>query len=58
MRKVTFPSELDVVEFCTDTLKKQLVPVRDKVREVRKDEQDVERAQEAEGGISRRKIGS
>jgi len=44
MRKVTFPSELDVVEFCTDTLKKQLVPVRDKVREVRKDEQDVERA--------------
>ncbi|KAI9870751.1 MAG: deubiquitinating enzyme, partial [Pleopsidium flavum] len=44
MRKVTFPSELDVVEFCADTLKKQLVPVRDKVREVRKDEQDVERA--------------
>jgi ubiquitin carboxyl-terminal hydrolase 14 len=44
MRKVTFPSELDVVEFCTDTLRKQLVPVRDKVREIRKDEQDVERA--------------
>lgn len=44
MRKVTFPSELDVVEFCTDTLRKQLIPVRDKVREVRKDEQDVERA--------------
>jgi ubiquitin carboxyl-terminal hydrolase 14 len=44
MRKVTFPSELDVVEFCTDTLRKQLIPVRDKVREIRKDEQDVERA--------------
>ena len=44
MRKVTFPPELDVVEFCTDTLRKQLVPVRDKVREVRKDEQDVDRA--------------
>lgn len=44
MRKVTFPPELDVVEFCTDTLRKQLIPVRDKVREIRKDEQDVERA--------------
>jgi ubiquitin carboxyl-terminal hydrolase 14 len=45
MRKVTFPHELDVVEFCTDKLRKMLVPVRDKVREVRKDEEDVERAQ-------------
>ena len=44
MRKVTFPHELDVVEFCTDTLKKQLIPVRDKVREIRKDEEDVTRA--------------
>ena len=44
MRKVTFPPELDVVEFCTETLRKQLVPVRDKVREVRKDEEDVTRA--------------
>ena len=44
MRKVTFPPELDVVEFCTDELRKRLVPVRDKVREIRKDEQDVERA--------------
>lgn len=44
MRKVTFASELDVVEFCTDKLRKQLVPVRDKVREIRKDEQDVDRA--------------
>lgn len=40
MRKVTFPHELDVVEFCTDELKSMLIPVRDKVREVRKDEED------------------
>jgi len=44
MRKVTFPEELDVVEYCTDDLKKRLIPVRDKVREIRKDEVDVERA--------------
>ena len=44
MKKVTFPVELDVLEFCTDELKQQLIPVRDKVREIRKDEQDVERA--------------
>lgn len=44
MKKVTFPAELDVVEFCTEGLRKQLVPVRDKVREVRKDEEDVARA--------------
>jgi ubiquitin carboxyl-terminal hydrolase 14 len=45
MRKVTFPAELDVVEFCTDDLRKQLIPIRDKVREIRKEEVDVERAQ-------------
>ena len=44
MRKVTFPDELDAIEFCTDTLKKQLIPVRDKIRDVRKEEIDVERA--------------
>ncbi|PBP22372.1 ubiquitin carboxyl-terminal hydrolase 14 [Diplocarpon rosae] len=44
MRKVTFPDELDIVEFCTDELKKMLIPVRDKVREIRKDEEDIERA--------------
>ncbi|PNY29535.1 Ubiquitin carboxyl-terminal hydrolase 6, partial [Tolypocladium capitatum] len=44
MRKVTFPQELDVVEFCSDELKKALIPVRDKVREIRKDEEDIERA--------------
>lgn len=44
MRKVTFPLELDIVEYCTETLRKQLIPVRDKVRQVRKDEEDVVRA--------------
>ncbi|KAL7621199.1 deubiquitinating enzyme [Parahypoxylon ruwenzoriense] len=44
MRKVTFPHELDMVEFCNDELKGMLVPVRDKIREVRKDEEDIERA--------------
>lgn len=44
MRKVTFPAELDVVEFCTDELRKQLIPIRDKVREIRKEELDAERA--------------
>ncbi|PWY83495.1 ubiquitin carboxyl-terminal hydrolase 6 [Aspergillus heteromorphus CBS 117.55] len=44
MRKVTFPAELDAVDFCTDELKKQLIPVRDKVRDIRKEEVDVERA--------------
>jgi ubiquitin carboxyl-terminal hydrolase 14 len=44
MRKVTFPQELDAVEFCTENLKKALIPVRDKIREIRKEEDDVERA--------------
>ena len=44
MRKVTFPAELDAVEFCTEALRKRLIPVRDKVREIRKDEEDVVRA--------------
>lgn len=44
MRKVTFPHELDVVEFCEEPLRKMIVPVRDKVREVRKDEEDIERS--------------
>lgn len=56
MRKVTFPNELDVVEFCTDELKKMLVPVRDKVREVRKDEEDVERARKRQKRIHDKQI--
>jgi ubiquitin carboxyl-terminal hydrolase 14 len=51
MRKVTFPQELDVVEFCTDHLRELLIPVRDKVREVRKDEEDIERARKRQKRI-------
>jgi ubiquitin carboxyl-terminal hydrolase 14 len=44
MRKVTFPDELDALEFCTEDLRKMLVPVRDKIRDIRKEELDDERA--------------
>lgn len=44
LRKVTFPKELDILEFCTEDLKSKLVPVRDRLREVLKDEEDIERA--------------
>jgi ubiquitin carboxyl-terminal hydrolase 14 len=44
MRKVTFPQELDVIEFCSEDLKKLLIPVRDKIREIRKEIEDDERA--------------
>ncbi|EPQ62603.1 Ubiquitin-specific protease [Blumeria graminis f. sp. tritici 96224] len=56
MRKVTFPDELDVVEFCTDELKHALIPVRDKVREVRKDEEDFERARKRQKVIKDKQI--
>jgi ubiquitin carboxyl-terminal hydrolase 14 len=44
MRKVTFPQELDVVEFCAEDLSKILAPIRNKFREVRSIELDAERA--------------
>jgi len=44
LRKVTFPFELDVTENCSDELRKMLLPVRDKLRDLRKQELDVERA--------------
>lgn len=44
MRKVTFPHELDAAEYCTDELKSMVIPVRDKIRDLRKEEVDVERA--------------
>lgn len=44
LRKVTFPHELDCVEYCTEDLRKKLVPVRDRVRDLQKEELDVERA--------------
>jgi ubiquitin carboxyl-terminal hydrolase 14 len=51
MRKVTFPQELDAVEFCTEELKKLLIPVRDKIREIRKEEEDVDRARKRQKRI-------
>jgi ubiquitin carboxyl-terminal hydrolase 14 len=44
MRKVTFPQELDAVEFCSEDLQKILVPIRNKFRDVRNLELDDERA--------------
>lgn len=44
MRKVTFPHELDISEMCTDELRAKLVPVREKVREVRKEIEEIERS--------------
>ena len=44
LRKVTFPHELDATDYCTDELRSLLVPVRDKMRELRKEEVDVQRA--------------
>lgn len=44
LKKVTFPHELDVVEFCTEQLQSALIPVRNKIRDVRSDELDMERA--------------
>ncbi|KAF2479401.1 putative ubiquitin C-terminal hydrolase [Neohortaea acidophila] len=44
LRKVTFQHEIDLSEFCTDELRKKIIPVRDQVREVRKEIEDVERA--------------
>ncbi|KZF20940.1 cysteine proteinase [Xylona heveae TC161] len=53
MRKVTFPQELDAVEFCTDELKQALIPVRDKVREVGKEEEDNERQRKRQKRMER-----
>ena len=43
MRKVTFPLEIDAIEFCTEELRKSLIPIRDKIRDIRKEEEDVRR---------------
>lgn len=43
MRKVTFQHEIDVTEFCTEDLRKKLIPIRDRLREIRKEQEDVER---------------
>lgn len=51
MRRVSFPEELDAVEFCTDELQKAMIPVRDKVRDIRKDEEDMERVRKRQKRI-------
>ncbi|KAF2218656.1 hypothetical protein BDZ85DRAFT_253384 [Elsinoe ampelina] len=53
MRKVTFPMEFDIAEFCTEELRKQIIPVRDRIREVRKEEEDVERAKKRQKRIQK-----
>lgn len=52
LRKVTFQHEIDVTEFCTDELRKKLIPVRDHIREVRKEEEDVVRAKKRQKRIN------
>jgi ubiquitin carboxyl-terminal hydrolase 14 len=43
LRKVSFQHEIDLLEYCTDELRAKLVPVRDRVRDVRKEIEDAER---------------
>lgn len=51
MRKVTFPLELDAIEFCTEELQKSLIPIRDKIRDIRKEEEDICRARKRQKRI-------
>lgn len=44
LRKVGFPFELDATELCTDELRAELAPIRDRVRELQKADEDAERA--------------
>lgn len=44
LRKVVFPRELDVTELCSDELKKKVIPVREKIQEYRKEEEDQRRS--------------
>lgn len=40
MRKVAFPFQLDATEFCTDELRTRVIPVREKLRELHRDQED------------------
>lgn len=44
LRKVVFPKELDVTDLCSEALKKKIVPVREEVMKIRKEEEDTRRA--------------
>ncbi|KAI9719511.1 MAG: deubiquitinating enzyme [Chrysothrix sp. TS-e1954] len=51
LRKVTFPHELDATDYCTDDLRQKLLPVRNSMRELQKEEVDVERARKRQKRI-------
>jgi len=44
LRKVKFPLELDITEFCSEEVRKKTLPIRDAVREARKKYEEAERA--------------
>lgn len=44
LRKVVFPRELDVTDLCSEDLKKKVIPVREKIQEFRKEEEDQRRS--------------
>lgn len=44
LRKVGFPFDLDASELCAPELRKQMAPIRDRVRELQKADEDAERA--------------
>lgn len=43
LRKVIFPKELDVADLCTEDLKQRIVPVREKLQEILKEEEETRR---------------
>jgi ubiquitin carboxyl-terminal hydrolase 14 len=44
LRRVAFPFQYDATELCSDELKDQIVPVRDKFRELEKEKEELERS--------------
>lgn len=44
LHRVAFPQELDVTDLCSDELKKKIIPVREKLQEIRKEEEDARRS--------------
>ena len=62
LRKVGFPFELDATELCTSELRKRMAPIRDRVREIQKAEEDEERTRKrtktqlADSGASSKEI--
>lgn len=44
LRKVAFPQELDLTDLCSTELKNKVIPVREKIQEFRKEEEDARRS--------------